>query len=160
MTRTQTLALAWGLLATTALAQAPRSSEAEALALLDQAQTYVKRHGLDAAYREFNRLDSPYNSLSPLNPKGDLYLYTLDERGYQAVHGKNPKIRGKVMLDMRDADGVYLIRLLRDACMSPAGQGRVPYKWPHPVTHELAAKVGLIQRIPGTQVCLGTGVYP
>lgn len=134
------------------------SSEAQALALIKRAQEYIKVHGLQASYAEFNRLDSPFNSKSDINPNGDLYLYTLDFDGYQVVHGKNPKIRGKVMIEMRDSEGTPLIAIMAAKCKSP-GRGWVPYKWPHPVTKEVEAKVGYIERIKGTKICLGTGVY-
>lgn len=135
------------------------SSEAQALALIKLAQNYIKTHGLEAAYAEFNRLDSPFNSKSDINPNGDLYLYTLDFQGFQTVHGKNPKIRGKVMIDMLDSEGVPLIRNMVTKCKSAAGKGWVTYKWPHPVTQEVDVKRGYVERITGTKVCIGTGVY-
>ncbi|MDM4766099.1 cache domain-containing protein [Pelomonas sp. SE-A7] len=146
----------------TALAEPlPRSDEADAHRLMDQAQAYFKQHGMARSIAEFNRLDSPFNVKSDINPKGDLYLYSLTRSGYQSVHGKNPKIRGKVMLDMRDADGIFLIRELVKACFeSREGRGWVSYKWPHPLTKTVEAKRGYVQRVPGEpDFCLGTGIY-
>lgn len=135
-----------------------KSSRDEALALIAKAQEYIRVHGLDASYAEFNRLDSPFNTRSPINTKGDLYLYTLDFHGYQVVHGKNPKIRGKVMIAMQDQNGTYLIREMAAKCKSP-GKGWVDYIWPHPITNALEPKAGYIERIPGTETCIGTGIY-
>lgn len=138
-----------------------RSGEAEALRLMAKAQDYLKMHGLDKAAAEFNRLDSPFNSKSAINPHGDLYLYSLAPDGFQIIHGKNPKIRGKVMIEMRDMDGVYLIRDMVRVCYStPAGKGWVNYKWPHPVTKVVEPKRGYVERVPGIpNLCLGTGIY-
>ena len=145
---------------TCALAQeAKRSGSAEALALIKKAQEYIKTNGLEKAYEEFNKLDSPFNSKSAFNPNGDLYVFTTDFNGFQAVHGKNPKIRGKVMIDMRDAEGVYLIKGFVDKCKAPEGKGWVDYKWPHPINKSLEPKSGYIERIPGHEVCIGTGIY-
>lgn len=139
----------------------PRSTRKEAVALLAEARRYLEAHGMPASVAEFNRLDSPFNSRSPINPFGDLYVYSIAPDGYQAVHGKNPKIRGKVMIDMRDADGVYLIREFVRVCFqTPEGQGWVAYKWPHPLTHRVERKLGYVERVPGTDFCLGTGIYP
>ncbi|MFZ6779456.1 cache domain-containing protein [Undibacterium sp. Ji83W] len=135
-----------------------RSTEAEALALIQKAQEYIKTYGAEKAVIEFNRLESPFNSVSEINKKGDLYLYTLDQKGYQSVHGKNPKIVGKVMLDMRDQDGVFLIREMVEKCFSK-GKGWVNYRWPNPVTKDLEKKRGYVERVPGQDFCLGTGVY-
>lgn len=143
----------------TVLGQDGKSTQADAVALMKKAQEYIKTNGLEKAYVEFNNLESPFNVKSDINKHGDLYLYTTDFNGFQTVHGKNPKIRGKVMIDMRDSDGVYLIKGLIEACKSPAGKGWVDYKWPNPVSKNLEPKSGYIERIPGTDVCLGTGIY-
>jgi signal transduction histidine kinase len=147
------------VLAAGCAAAAERSNEADALALIKKAQEYIKTNGMDKAIVEFNRLDSPFNAASDINKNGDLYVFTLDAKGYQAVHGKNPKIRGKVMIDMRDQDGVYLIKEMATLCMGPAGHGWVGYRWPNPVTKDLEGKRGYIERIPGTDTCIGTGIY-
>lgn len=142
-------------------AAADGATESDALRLMQLAQDYLKSNGLDKAIVEFNRLDSPFNSQSPINPYGDMYLYSLAPDGFQIIHGKNPKIRGKVMIDMRDADGVYLIREMVKVCFeSKDGKGWVRYKWPHPVTKTVEPKLGYVERVPGVHnLCLGTGIY-
>lgn len=142
-------------------AQALERSDARmATQLIAKAQSYILENGVDKAIIEFNRLDSPFNSKSAINPHGDLYVYTLDRNGFQSVHGKNPKIRGKVMLDMRDIDGVFIIRDLVKACFeSKDGKGWTRYRWPNPVTKEVEPKQGYVERVPGTDFCIGTGIY-
>ncbi|MCX7218252.1 MAG: cache domain-containing protein [Burkholderiales bacterium] len=137
-----------------------KSTEAEAIALIQKAQEYLKKNGMEKSIQEFNRLDSPFNSLSEMNKKGDLYLFSVDSKGYQAIHGKNPKIPGKVMLDMRDSDGVYIIKDLIKACMeSKDGKGWTQYRWPNPVSKEVEIKRGYIEKVAGVDMCLGTGIY-
>jgi len=137
-----------------------RSDAKTAIALMQKAQAYLQQNGVEKALIEFNRLDSPFNSKSAINPHGDLYLYTLDPKGYQAVHGKNPKIRGKFMLEMRDIDGVYLIAALVKICFSSKeGKGWTKYRWPNPITKEVEPKQGYVERVPGMDLCLGTGIY-
>jgi cytochrome c len=144
----------------TAQAQAiSRSNEAQAVALLAKARVYLSTHGLDKAVVEFNRLDSPFNSKSDINPHGDLYLYSVAPNGLQIIHGKNPKIRGKVMLEMRDSDGFYLIREFVRVCFNTKdGKGWVAYKWPNPVTQHIEPKRGYVERVT-PDLCLGTGIY-
>ncbi|MBC3873234.1 cache domain-containing protein [Undibacterium flavidum] len=137
-----------------------RSDAKMAIALMQKAQTYLQQNGVEKAIIEFNRLDSPFNSKSTINPYGDLYLFTLDSKGYQAVHGKNPKIRGKFMLEMRDIDGVYLIEALVKICFSSKeGKGWTKYRWPNPITKEVEPKQGYAERVPGMDLCIGTGIY-
>lgn len=153
------ISLAFGLTGmVNSVLAAEKSTEQEALALLKKAQDYIKANGVEKSIVEFNRLDSPFNSKSEINPKGDLYLYSVDAKGYQAVHGKNPKIVGKVMLDMRDSDGTYLIKDMVTQCFDK-GVGKVSYRWPNPVTKDLEAKIGYVERVPGQDFCLGTGWY-
>lgn len=127
--------------------------------LIQKAQAYIKQYGMAQAVKEFNRLDSPFNTFSDINKNGDLYVYTTNAKGYQSVHGKNPKIPGKVMIDMRDADGVFIIKGLIEQCFSPAGKGWFNFRWPNPVTKTLENKRAYIERIPGSEFCLGTGIY-
>lgn len=138
-----------------------RSTEADALLLMQKAQAFLKTHGPDKAAAEFNRLDSPFNSRSSINPHGDLYLYSVAPNGFQLIHGKNPNIRGKIMMEMRDADGFYLIKELVRVCFATAeGRGWVRYKWPHPLTKVVERKQGYVERVPGQpELCLGTGIY-
>lgn len=139
---------------------AERSNEADALALIKKAQEYIKANGMEKSVAEFNNLQSPFNSISDINKHGDLYLFTIDQKGHQAVHGKNPKLRGKVIIDMKDAEGVPLIQELVKKCFStPEGKGWVNYHWPHPVSKNIEAKKGYIERVPGADLCLGTGIY-
>lgn len=138
---------------------ADKSTEADALALIRKAQAYVKDNGLDKAAAEFNNPDSPFNNKGEINKAGDLYLFSVDEKGFQLIHGKNARIRGTNKMDMRDQDGVYLIRELVKLCFSKEGKGWVNYRWPNPITKEMEPKSGYIERIPGADVCLGTGIY-
>lgn len=136
------------------------SQEADAIQLLQLAQQYLQTHGVEASIVEFNRLDSPFNVKSAINPYGDMYLFTLDSKGYQRVHGKNPKIRNKVMLEMRDIDGVYLISLMVEACFnSKDGKGWVEYRWPHPITKTVQKKRGYVEKVKDADFCIGTGIY-
>ena len=135
-----------------------RSTEAQAFALLTEAQAYIVQNGMEKAFVEFNRLDSPFNVKSEMNPNGDLYLYTVDFEGYQAVHGKNPKIRGKFMLEMQDKNKVSIIKEMAAQCKRER-KGTLAYEWPNPITDIVEHKVGIHERIPGTEICLGTGIY-
>ncbi|MBJ7313806.1 cache domain-containing protein [Rugamonas sp. CCM 8940] len=137
-----------------------RSNADEAIALIDKALDYMKKNGKEKSIAEFNNLNSPFNVTSEINKKGDLYLFMFDASKPgtgQVVHGKNPKIVGKDVSDMRDADGVYLIREIIKACNSPAGKGWVSYKWPNPVSKAVESKQSYVVRID--EYCLGTGIY-
>lgn len=145
-------------MACTAFANADdRSTKEQAIALVKKAIVYYEKYGKEKSVTEFNRLDSPFNVKSEINPNGDMYmlLYTMD--GVQPVHGKNPKIQGRNVLEMRDADGVYLIKELLKACQSKDGNGWVSYKWPHPISKQIEGKQTYVER--AGDICIGTGIY-
>lgn len=138
---------------------ADKSTEADATALVKLAQDYIKKNGIEKATAEFNNLESPFNVKSDINKYGDLYIFSMDSKGFQAIHGKNPKIRGKVNLGMKDVDGVALIQELIKVCTSKEGHGWVNYRWTNPVSNNYEAKRGYAEKVPDMDLCLGTGVY-
>ena len=137
-----------------------RSTAADAVEYIKKAQTFVKVNGMEKAIVEFNNSDGAFNTKSDINKIGDLYIYSVDPNGFQAVHGKNPRIRGTNKMDLRDQDGVYMMREFVKLCFSStAGKGWVDYRWPNPVSKVMEAKAGYVERVPGTELCLGTGIY-
>ena len=61
------IAIATTLFACTSLSFAvEKSTEAEAIALMQKAQDYIKKNGFEKAIIEFNRLDSPFKPGSVL----------------------------------------------------------------------------------------------
>ena len=153
---TLVLAAASWLAVAPALAQ-EKSNQEQAVALVKKAIDTIKKQGHEKAFAELNRLDSPFNTKSDINPHGDMYMLVYQFDGVQPVHGKNPKIPGKNVLDMRDADGTYLIKDMLAACNSKAGNGWVSYKWPHSITKVIEAKQTYVEKTG--EYCVGTGIY-
>jgi methyl-accepting chemotaxis protein len=87
-----------------------------------------------------------------------------DNSGYFFVYNdttnvalpSNKTLQGKDLGDMKDKNGVYLVRELRDA--AKAGGGFVEYIWPKPGAGDVP-KLSYAEMIPGTEMWIGTGVY-
>jgi Signal transduction histidine kinase len=79
-----------------------KGTEAEAQALVKKAVAYYQKNGREKALAEFQKQPGPFVDR-------DLYvtIYTLE--GVCLSH-INSKMVGKNMMDLRDADGVYLIK--------------------------------------------------
>lgn len=157
--RTVVLPLAL-LLAWSPVLAIERSTAGEAVALIDRAVDYMKKNGAEKAIAEFNNLASPFNVASDINKKGDLYLFMFVSRPpamIQLVHGKNPKIVNQDVSEMRDVDGVYLIREIMKTCASKAGKGWVNYKWPNPLNNQVESKQSYVVKVD--EYCIGTGIY-
>ncbi|MFL6656543.1 MAG: cache domain-containing protein [Massilia sp.] len=126
-----------------------RGTPAEATAMVKKAAAYLKANGKDKAYAEFN------------NPKGmfvdrDLYIMVYDMNGINVAHGANPKMIGKNLLELKDADGTQIVKAFIETATTK-GKGWVDYKWPNPVSKAIEAKSTYIEKVD--DVILGSGVY-
>ena len=141
--------LAAGLLASSAHAQQPASRE-EAVAIVKRAAAYLKANGRQSALDEFN------------NPKGqfidrELYIVVLDFDGLSLANGKNQKMVGKRLLELRDQHGRSFAKDAIEVAKS-TGQGWLaPFEFVNPVTHKMESKTVYVERA-GDLVVL-SGVY-
>lgn len=131
---------------------ADKGTADEAVAMVKKAAEYLKKNGKEKAYAEFN------------NPKGqfidrDLYIFSFSANGdgIETANGANPKLVGKNVSEMRDADGRYMIKDILAIGMSKAGKGWVDYKWPNPSTGKLDGKRTYVERVD--DVIIGCGIY-
>ena len=85
-----------------AMASAERGTEAEAQAMVKKAVAFYEKNGREKALAEFQKKPGPFVDR-------DLYVTIYNLQGDCLSH-INPKMVGKNMLDLRDADGVYLIK--------------------------------------------------
>jgi cytochrome c len=147
--------LAAGLLAAAAGGTAwaaEKGTADEAVAMVKRAAEFLKKNGKEKAFAEFN------------NPKGafidkDLYIFAFmaNGDGVEVANGANPKLVGKNVLEMKDADGKYLIKEILKIGMSKEGKGWLDYKWPNPATGTLDSKRTYVERVE--DVILGCGIY-
>lgn len=72
------------------------------------------------------------------------------------VTGPNPELQGRDLKDMKDANGIFVIRELFERARN--GGGFLEYLWPKP-GKGAAPKIGYATMIPGTAYWIGTGVY-
>lgn len=135
---------------TSAAAAAERGSAAEATAMVAKAVAYLKQHGKEKAFAEFS---------NPANAEfhdRDLYIFVYDMNGNKVAHGNNPKMVGKNLMEMKDADGKPIIRSFVETA-SKDGKGWIDYKWPNPVTKAVENKSGYIEKVDG--LIVGSGIY-
>jgi signal transduction histidine kinase len=85
------------------------------------------------------------------------YFYAYDFNGVNIVLATQKDLQGKNLYDHKDAKGKYVIRELIAAAKK--GGGFVEYYWPKPGAKGEQKKLGYVERIPGTNYFIGTGVY-
>ncbi|HDZ73251.1 MAG TPA: histidine kinase [Aurantimonas coralicida] len=137
-------------LATPVLAQAPRGSRDEAIAMVTRVQVMFKAQGAAATFAAINDLSNPEFH------DRDLYPFVYDLEGVNVAHGARPVLVGKNLSSLKDQDGKYLIQEIIGVATGP-GSGWVDYKWPHPITNKIEDKSSYIEKL-GAYV-VGVGIY-
>lgn len=131
---------------------ADKATADDAVAMVNKAAGYLQKNGKEKAFAEFN------------NPKGqfidrDLYVFAFmaNGEGIEQANGANSKLVGKNLLEMKDADGQYLIKNILGVANSKTGEAWLEYKWVNPVTKTIERKKAFVKRVG--DVLIGCGVY-
>lgn len=120
----------------------------------DDAVTMVKKVIADMKKYGKEKVIQDVLNQSPQYRDRDLYVSigTLD--GVNLANGSNPKLAGKNILDIKDADGRFITRE-RIEIAKTKGQGWQEYKWPDPVTKEIQKKAMYVERYEDVTVACG-----
>lgn len=136
-------------LAFTGIAAASEKGTAdEAMAMVKKGIAFIKANGKEKAFAEFN------------DPKGtfvdrDLYVMCYDMLGTNKCHGSNPKLIGKNLLEIKDADGKFIVKSFIETANK--GKGWVDYKWPNATTKVVEPKSTYVEKVD--DVLIGVGIY-
>jgi len=85
------------------------------------------------------------------------YLFVNDFNYRTVVNRANPYNEGKSMYDVKDANGVYMTRLLVDE--GKKGETYVNYLWQKPGSNEIGKKLSYTKAYPKWEWLIGTGFY-
>jgi len=127
---------------------AEQGTAEEAKALVAKAIESMKKHGIENTIADINKKDGGYQDR-------DLYVvvYDLNAKNLAQI---NPKMIGKNMIDLKDADGKYFIRE-RIEIANKKGSGWQDYKFVNPVTKQIEPKSMYIEKYE--TVIVGCGFY-
>ncbi|HYD61552.1 MAG TPA: cache domain-containing protein [Noviherbaspirillum sp.] len=131
---------------------AGRATPEDAVAFVKKGVEYVKTHGKEKALAAFNDPNGPFI-------KGELYffVYGINGDGIVLAHGQNPKMIGRQLIEMKDLDGVYIIKEALKVANSPEGKGWIRYRWPNSLSGKVEMKRSYIERV--NDIWIGCGVY-
>lgn len=122
-----------------------------ALALTSIAHLYEAGRDDDPAKEQAKAI------LSSMNFGDDGYFFVYDTQGLNLVHPRQPDLIGRNLWDMRDPDGLHVIREL--IARAAEGGGFQRYLWPKPSTGKIERKLGYTVQLPRWGWVLGTGIY-
>jgi cytochrome c len=141
--------LAVALFAATVRPVSARSPE-EVQALVERAAEHIREYGRQQAFADFNRPDGGFVD-------GELFIFCNDASGVQLANGGNPKMVGKNMSAVRDADGKLPARELYRIAQTK-GQGWFEFLWPNPAKGLVEQKAAFVVRIDDQTIC-ASGYY-
>lgn len=139
------------LLAMAALSALPAlaADPAVAIAMVDKGLAYLQKHGKDALIKEIN-------NKSPEFVSEVTYLTVRALDGTQLAHPTNPKLVGKNMVVLPDADGKLFRKEIIDLAKTK-GKGWVDYRYNNPTTGEIERKSTYF--VKDGDVILEAGIY-
>ncbi|GAM09099.1 methyl-accepting chemotaxis protein 4 [Geobacter sp. OR-1] len=85
------------------------------------------------------------------------YLWINDFKNVMILH-PDPRLEGKDQSDLRDPNGVYILREITRVCREK-GEGFLNYMWKVPGQEEMKPKISFAKAIPGKDWIIGTGIY-
>ncbi|MBA4418814.1 MAG: hypothetical protein C0392_13030, partial [Syntrophus sp. (in: bacteria)] len=98
-------------------------------------------NGKDKAIAEINNPRSQF-------VKGDLYVVLDTYDGTHLADGGNPKLVGRNMLEVKDANGKPLMKEMIEVSKTK-GSGWVECSWTHPATEKIQKKSTYVKRLEG-----------
>ncbi len=126
-----------------------KHGKADAEAMVKKAVSYFKANGKEKAFAEFSNTKGKFID-------GDLYIFVYDMNGQCLAHGGNPKMVGKELIDLKDADGKAFVKE-RIELAQAKGSGWQNYKWSNPVTKRIEEKTAYIEKVD--DCIIGCGAY-
>ena len=135
----------------TVAGQEERGSCAEAKKMVEEAIEHMNEVGTAKAFDDFSTQGGKWHNK-------DIYVFCYKMDGTNVCHGANRILIGKNLIDLKTADGQFLIRNLIDIGQSK-GSGWIDYQWPHPQTKKTEAKRSYVIKIPGYDGIVGAGCY-
>ena len=137
------------LLLTGGAAHAATDDPASAVAMVDKGLAFLHQNGKDALIREVN-------NKNPAFIQDGVYLTVRALDGTQLAHPVNPRLIGKNMVILGDADGKLFRKEIIDQAASK-GKGWVDYRYNNPVSKVIEKKSTYF--VKSGDVILEAGIY-
>lgn len=125
-------------------------SKDEAVAMVKRVQAEFKKSGPVTTFKAVSD-----KAVKDFHDR-DLYPFVYNMEGVCVAHGAREALIGKLLIDLKDQDGKFLIREMVAMSKGP-GSGWIDYKWPNPITNKIEDKSSYVEKMGDYFV--GVGVY-
>lgn len=119
--------------------------------------TEVAQTAIQEIYESGASLEQGLEVLKKLKYGQNGYFFGYNSNGVRLLLGSSEKGIGENFWDLRDSDGVYLIREFVQKAKS--GGGYVGYRFPKPGKAEPELKLSYVMYLPRWDMLIGTGFY-
>jgi cytochrome c len=126
------------------------NSPADAEAMVKKAIDFYKANGKEKTVAAMNDPNGEFK-------QGELYAFMFDFDVNCMAHPANPKLVGKNLSDLKDAEGKQFMQEM--AAKAKAGGGWTDYKWSNPETKKLQDKSSYALPVSGESIFIGCGIY-
>jgi len=134
-----------------ARASEDKPTEDEVKALTLKAADLVAAKGIEQARAVFNQ-DGEFKY-------GEIYVGVIDSKGTWMAYPPKPEGVGKVIINLRDADGKFLVQDILKTAADNANGGWLEYRWKNPVTNTIQQKITFAKKVNGTDLVAYVGIY-
>lgn len=142
------IAVSFGLISP-CFAAGEHGTAEEAMAMVHKVIAYMKTNGKEKTIAEVNNIQGQFRDR-------DLYVTINDLTAKTLAHGANPKMQGKDLIDLKDADGKLFMRD-RLGLVKAKGKGWQDYKFVNPVTKQIEPKSMYFEKYE--DVIVNCGIY-
>lgn len=122
----------------------------EAIALVQKTIASIKANGREKTIAEINNVQG-----TKFRDR-DLYITVNDMTAKNLAHGSNPRMQGKDLIDLKDADGKAFMRE-RLELVKTKGKGWQDYKFVNPVSKQIEDKSMYFEKFE--DLIINCGVY-
>ncbi|MES2263656.1 MAG: cache domain-containing protein [Pseudomonadota bacterium] len=126
-----------------------RGNAEDAVAMVQKVIEDMKKNGKEKVIQDVQHQHPRYKHR-------DLYVFISTIGGVTMANGSNPKMAGKNLSDIRDADGKTMGKERLDLARTK-GKGWQDYRWPDPLTKEIKNKSAYLERYE--DLVISCGIY-
>lgn len=113
--------------------------KADVTALMDKAIAHFNKVGADQAYKDFSAPSGGFIL-------GGIYVVVQDMKGNMVHHATNPKLNGKNLMGLKDADGKEFNKDMIEG-LKKADSLWIKYKWSNPETKKIGQKNSYVHKV-------------
>lgn len=125
-----------------------RATKEEAVAMVKKAVAYFKANGKEKSFAAFSDQSGPFRDR-------ELFLIVLDLKGNVQAHGAMKKMIGANIMDLKDVNGVMIIRSFYKAVEhSPSGWSE-EYTFLNPALQKMEPKLTYVEKADDTLIACG-----